>query len=128
MKSDRCRLRTVPMPYRPPVYEDPNTRSSPRRGSAYQQHYTQAWHNLARRFRRQHPLCAGCLAIGRTALAECVDHIIPHKGDPALMWDPANLQPACRWHHDVIKQRLELDYAQDHATADDLKLDSAKAI
>lgn len=44
------------------------------------------------------------------------------------MWDPNNLQPACRWHHDLVKQRLELDYARGHATADDLKLDSAKAI
>src|SRR5262245_25320373 len=116
------------MPTRPPIFQDPKTCNSPRRGSGYQQHYTQAWHNLARRFRRQHPLCIGCLAVGRTTLAECVDHIRPHRGDPALMWDPANLQSACRWHHDVIKRRLEIEWLQGHATAADLRLDSRRAV
>jgi 5-methylcytosine-specific restriction protein A len=27
------------------------------------------------------------------------DHIVPHRGDPALLWDPANLQALCARCH-----------------------------
>lgn len=66
--------------------------------------------------------------MGRVAATEVVDHIIPHKGDQSLMWDPANWQPACTMHHNVVKQRLEGLYLQGRATPADLRLDSAKAI
>jgi 5-methylcytosine-specific restriction enzyme A len=33
-------------------------------------------------------------------LAEVVDHIQPHRGDRALMYDPLNLQSLCKQHHD----------------------------
>lgn len=35
------------------------------------------------------------------------DHRIPHKGDPALFWDPTNLQTLCKPCHDRDKQREE---------------------
>lgn len=37
-----------------------------------------------------------------------VDHIVPHRGDPDLFWDPVNLQTLCPDHHDVVKQREEV--------------------
>lgn len=40
-----------------------------------------------------------------------VDHIKPHRGDPALFWDEANLQAVSKEWHDREKQR------QEHAAA-----------
>lgn len=36
-----------------------------------------------------------CQAAGRTTLANCVDHIVPHKGDQVLFWDKKNWQSSC---------------------------------
>jgi 5-methylcytosine-specific restriction endonuclease McrA len=35
------------------------------------------------------------------------DHIVPHRGDPDLFWDMANLQAVSKAYHDGEKQRLE---------------------
>jgi len=80
-----------------------------------------------RRLRPEHlarePLCRACLRRGilndgsltasgtrqgnpkRCRLV--VDHVIPHRGDPALFLDPGNLQTLCPDDHDQNKQRLE---------------------
>jgi len=55
------------------------------------------------------------------------DHIIPHRGDTALLRDPNNWQPSCAAHHDIVKQRLELLFGQGKITVDDLRLDSVVA-
>jgi len=44
------------------------------------------------------------------------------------MWNEANWQPSCRFHHDVVKQRLESLFAQGVITAPDLRLNSVKAV
>lgn len=36
-----------------------------------------------------------------------VDHIVPHRGNLALFWDPANLQAVSKAYHDGEKQRIE---------------------
>lgn len=36
-----------------------------------------------------------------------VDHIIPHRGDEKLFWDPANLQAVSKEYHDGVKRSLE---------------------
>lgn len=36
-----------------------------------------------------------------------VDHIIPHKGDMTLFWDPDNWQSLCFWCHDNTKRQIE---------------------
>ena len=36
-----------------------------------------------------------------------VDHIRPHKWDPDLFWDEANLQAVSKEWHDSVKQSLE---------------------
>jgi 5-methylcytosine-specific restriction endonuclease McrA len=56
--------------------------------------------------------------------ADVVDHIVPHKMDKALFWDRSNWQPLCKWHHDVVKQSLELSYANRRIGADALKANS----
>jgi hypothetical protein len=36
-----------------------------------------------------------------------VDHVIPHRGDPRLFWDEANLQAVSKVYHDSVKQAQE---------------------
>ncbi len=36
-----------------------------------------------------------------------VDHIKPHRGDPALFWDETNLQAMSKEYHDRLKQSEE---------------------
>jgi 5-methylcytosine-specific restriction protein A len=72
-------------------------------------------YNLARwkrwrvAYRNANPLCRMCLERGYVAQTFAVDHIIPHKGDMSLFWNPDNLQPLCRDCHDRHKQRFERD-------------------
>lgn len=70
-------------------------RTDARRGSAHERGYDYRWRQYSRAFIRRHPLCAICAAEGRTTATECVDHIVPHKGDESLFWDRNNHQPAC---------------------------------
>ncbi|WP_430395093.1 HNH endonuclease signature motif containing protein [Enterovirga aerilata] len=48
-----------------------------------------------------------CEQGGMVREATVVDHVVPHRGDQALFWDPSNWQPLCREHHDRDKQRQE---------------------
>ena len=34
-------------------------------------------------------------------------HIKPHRGDPALFWDPDNIQTVSKRHHDSEEQAME---------------------
>ncbi|OLP56658.1 endonuclease [Rhizobium rhizosphaerae] len=36
-----------------------------------------------------------------------VDHVVPHRGDEALFWNPDNLQCVSKDYHDRIKQQME---------------------
>ncbi len=40
-----------------------------------------------------------CERRGKVKLATEVDHIIPHKGDMSLFWDPSNWQSLCHACH-----------------------------
>ena len=40
--------------------------------------------------------------------ATVVDHIAPHKGDPALFYNYSNTQSLCVGHHNKAKQIIEL--------------------
>jgi 5-methylcytosine-specific restriction protein A len=66
--------------------------------------YDARWARYSMRFRRQHPLCAICEREGRLTATEVTDHIIPHRGDYVLFWDPNNHQPACKPCHDSKTQ------------------------
>ena len=90
--------------------------------------YNAEWDRESLHYRRQHPLCLGCEAMGRVTPTKVTDHIQPHRGSKTLFWDPLNRQPACRWHHDVVKQRLERMWDAGEIGVDELRLDSAAAL
>lgn len=51
----------------------------------------------------------GELLVGKhpAANSPVLDHVIPHRGDPELFWDPENVQIVSKSWHDKEKQRLE---------------------
>lgn len=65
----------------------------------------QQWHNLyndrrwkleSRAYRMAHPLCINPFGDhGPIVPAQCVDHIVPHKGNVALFWSQDNWQSLC---------------------------------
>lgn len=68
-----------------------------------------AWERLRRRvFKRDHYTCQmpDC---GEVTPRPIADHAKPHRGDPVLFWDEANVQTLCKPCHDGRKQ------AQEHA-------------
>lgn len=70
------------------------------RGSAAERGYNSRWRRYRAQYIREHPLCCECEQAGIVTPTFAVDHIIPHRGDPELFWDPANHQPLCKRHHD----------------------------
>jgi 5-methylcytosine-specific restriction protein A len=65
------------------------------RGSAAQRGYGSRWRKYRVWYLLRNPFCAcqECKESGSPLLADVVDHIIPHKGDYTLFWDPNNHQP-----------------------------------
>lgn len=53
------------------------------------------WKRLRALVLGSHPICVAC----HMAPATHVDHIVPHRGDDRLFFDPANLQALCRSCH-----------------------------
>ncbi|MBP0439598.1 HNH endonuclease [Tianweitania sediminis] len=51
----------------------------------------------------------GILCIGKYPAdnSPVADHIIAHRGDPELFWDPANIQTVSKGYHDRTKQSQE---------------------
>lgn len=99
------------------------------RGGARERLYTSTWDRTAKAYLAEHPVCVGCAAaFDRVVAAEVVDHIEPHKGDRRLFWSRANWQAPCRWHHDVVKARLERRFARGEIGVEDLRLDSDVAV
>lgn len=80
------------------------------RPSAADRGYGPRWAKVSKAFRAQFPLCgmrpdgvppvmSECHSTGQITAAYAVDHVVPHRGDPALMWDWKNLQSVCRECH-----------------------------
>jgi len=99
-----------------------------RRSSAASRGYDQRWSAEAAEFKRTHPWCLGCAAIGIRTKTDVVDHIEPHRGNRAKFLDPNNRQPACNWHHNAIKPILEADWERGTIQVRALRLDSPEAI
>nr|WP_251447162.1 HNH endonuclease signature motif containing protein [Vermiculatibacterium agrestimuris] len=53
------------------------------------------------------PFCRECAKRGERVRATDVDHIRPHRGDPALFYDTGNLQSLCHRCHSA-KTRKEM--------------------
>jgi len=64
-----------------------------------------------------------CEAQGRITLATVVDHIVPHRGDRDLFFDPTNLQSLCKPHHDGAKAQMERGGWSSMADADGYPID-----
>jgi 5-methylcytosine-specific restriction enzyme A len=90
--------------------------------------YDASWKAAAAKFKRTHPFCLGCEALNRRVATEVVDHVVPHKGDAEVFWNASAWQPACRWHHAVVKQKLERLFLQGTIAAEALWLDSGAAV
>lgn len=73
---------------------------------------TARWQKLRRRIlKRDLYTCqrTGELLTGKYPAPDgaVVDHIQPHRGDPALFWDEENLHAVSKAYHDSVKQREE---------------------
>ena len=66
--------------------------------------YGRAWRAARAAFLAEHPTCVYCERAGKLTAAEVVDHITPHKDDPAVFWDRSKWQALCKRCHDSIKQ------------------------
>ena len=97
------------------------------RPTAARRGYDARWHPAIAAYKDIHPWCIGCWVIGVRRETEVVDHVVPHRGDPALFWCEANWQPSCAWHHGAIKPALERDWRSGKIPDAALRLDSAPA-
>ena len=66
-------------------------------------YYTERWTRLRRQVLTAAAYtCAGC---SQVTLALDVHHIVPHRGDPTLFWDPTNLAGLCKVCHQAATMR-----------------------
>ena len=70
------------------------------RPSAGERGYDSRWRKRSKLFLKAHPLCEECLEQNKLTPATVVDHIVPHRGDPVLMWDESNWRVLCKRCHD----------------------------
>lgn len=133
---ERLRPSFFEMPMMPPTFRprfqqsrrEQNAEYDQRRGSARERGYSARWDSAANGFKRHNPLCLGCQAVNRVSATEVVDHVVPHRGDMLIFWDRSKWQPACGWHHTVVKQRLERLFTAGKIGEADLWLNSEVAI
>lgn len=71
------------------------------RGTAASRGYGSRWRKARRAFLSENPLCKTCEARDVVTEATVVDHVVPHKGDDTLFWDPKNWQSQCEPCHNT---------------------------
>lgn len=89
-----------------------------RRGTAHARGYTRRWTDHYRPwFLGRNPLCGDrlpgapattdsvCASTDRPRAATLVDHIVPHRGDQQLFWNPMNHQSLCDECHNKKRAR-----------------------
>lgn len=116
--------------FRAPGQPAPKTRQRQAeryRGSASSRGYGRKWQKARLQHLEENPLCLGCQAVGHTKAATIVDHVEPHEGDMVKFWNADMWQSCCKWHHDVIKQRLEASFASGRIGISSLWLNSEEA-
>lgn len=124
------------MPSMPGTYRPPYAPPREERAREYRQArdpgrsklYTSRWSKASIGFLKRVGVCPACEAAGITAVAVVTDHVIPHRGDRALFWSRDNWQGCCKWHHDVVKQRLERLWRAGRCSDADLILTSPAAM
>jgi len=89
--------------YCPEHLKQTRRRQDKERGTSTQRGYNYRWQRYRRAYLAAHPLCVLCLKKKPEVVREAtvVDHIIPHRGDHRLFWDPANHQSLCKECHDI---------------------------
>ena len=80
------------------------------RGTTAERGYGARWQAMSNKHRRDNPLCEECKGNGVIEPATCVDHVTPHKGNEALLYDPSNLRALC-WACHSRKTRRETSKA-----------------
>jgi 5-methylcytosine-specific restriction enzyme A len=72
-----------------------------RRPSAAKRGYGGRWRKASAGYLQKHPLCVDPYKRhpDRVVAATNTDHVIPHKGDMKLFWDPDNWQGLCDGCH-----------------------------
>jgi len=88
---------------------------------------TQLWARLRLEQLRREPLCRYCAQMGETVPATVVDHVIAHRGDRALAFDPTNLQSLCAPCHDRHAQAKDRGLPVAGCDADGYPLDPEHA-
>lgn len=86
------------MPNKPLPFDHqpaPKAPVSPKRRTPYSHLYDRKWRTASKAFLLDNHFCAICSEHGITTPADCVDHIVPHRGDLDLFWDLSNWQPCC---------------------------------
>jgi len=78
------------------------------RPSAKERGYNSKWRRRSKLFLKAYPLCAECLKHNKLTPSTVVDHIIPHRGDPVLMWDETtNWQALCESCHNKKTRKYD---------------------
>lgn len=91
--------------HRPAGWTDRRTQErsrTSRNGTPTQRGYDARWRRFRLHFLAQHPMCE---APGCQYPANEVDHVVPHRGDRVLFWDPTNLQALCQSCHSAKTAR-----------------------
>jgi 5-methylcytosine-specific restriction enzyme A len=80
----------------------PRVISERERGNANARGYGRRWQKASKAWLQAHPIAVDWFKDhgGRVFAAEVVDHIIPHRGDMKLFWDPGNWQGLTKKDHD----------------------------
>ena len=105
------------MPQRPGRHRPRPVTHDARRGSSAQRGYGYQWQQARAAYLLEHPLCVMCRQEGWLTEATVVDHAIPHRGDPALFWDPANWQGLCAVCHNRKTATLDGGFGRVAQTA-----------
>lgn len=82
--------------------KSPQVRLERERGSSAERGYGYRWQKASKAYLLAHPIAVDWFKEhhGRIYAAEVVDHIIPHRGDMKLFWDPNNWQGLTKKDHD----------------------------
>lgn len=101
-----CRFPGCPKILRKPGYCEEHDKKVKKqyeqnRETAVQRGYTYRWQKYSKARLKKKPLCVECERNGRVTQATLTDHIIPHKGDMKLFWDPNNHQSLCEQCHNI---------------------------
>ena len=75
-------------------------RGDTKRESSAKRGYDRRWQRYREQFLAQRPWCECDRCKGSYVPASVVDHIVPHKGNRELFWDPNNHQAMAKQCHD----------------------------